>query len=120
MFDPGYLSDTRDLDTILQSLEICRSILRQTPISDMVVEEVLPKASQGDSEALRNHVRATVKANYHPVGTTALGTVVDARLRVDGLEGLRIADASVMPTIPSGNTNAPAIAVAHKAAALIR
>ncbi|MCR9148880.1 MAG: GMC family oxidoreductase N-terminal domain-containing protein [Rhodobacteraceae bacterium] len=119
-FEPGYLDDTRDMETILRGLEICRSILRQAPLSDMVVEEILPKASQSDGEALRNHVRSTVKTNYHPVGTAALGTVVDARLRVHGLDSLRIADASVMPTIPSGNTNAPVIAVAHKAAALLR
>jgi choline dehydrogenase len=119
VFDPGYLSDTCDLETVLRGLEICRSILRQAPLSEMVVDEVLPKASQGDADALRNHIRATVKTNYHPVGTAALGAVVDARLRVHGLDGLRIADASVMPTIPSGNTNAPVIAVAHKAAELM-
>ena len=64
-------------------------------------------------------VRRTTYAVYHPVGTCALGTVVDAQLRVDGLEGLRVVDASVMPMVPRGNTNAPTIAIAERAADLI-
>ena len=85
----------------------------------MVVDEILPDAAQVEPSRLRDHVRATVKTNYHPVGTAALSTVVDASLRLFGLTGLRIVDASVMPKIPSGNTNAPVIALAHKAATLL-
>jgi choline dehydrogenase len=78
-------------------------------------------APDGDSdEALREHAARTTFAIYHPVGTCAIGSVVDAELRVQGLEGLRVVDASVMPTVPRGNTNAPTIAVAERAADLIK
>ncbi len=79
----------------------------------------------GDSdEALRAHAARTTFAIYHPVGTCRMGTdteaVVDEQLRVNGLQGLRVVDASVMPTVPRGNTNAPTIALAERAADLIR
>ena len=75
----------------------------------------------GDSAAdLRAHVAATTFPIYHPVGTCAIGSVVDGELRVEGTEALRVVDASVMPTVPRGNTNAPTIAVAERAADLIR
>jgi choline dehydrogenase-like flavoprotein len=75
----------------------------------------------GDSEdALRAHIARTTFEVYHPVGTCAIGSVVDAELRVEGLEALRVVDASVMPTVPRGNTNAPTIAIAERAADLIR
>ncbi len=75
----------------------------------------------GDSEeALRAHVARTTFPIYHPVGTCAIGSVVDADLRVEGLEGVRVVDASVMPVVPRGNTNAPAIAIAERAADLIK
>lgn len=79
----------------------------------------------GDSdEALRAHVARTTFAVYHPVGTCRMGTdseaVVDAELRVNGIESLRVVDASVMPLVPRGNTNAPTIALAERAADLIR
>jgi choline dehydrogenase len=80
---------------------------------------------EGDSEeALRAHVARTTFAIYHPVGTCRMGedagAVVDGQLRVNGLEGLRVVDASVMPVVPRGNTNAPTIALAERAADLIR
>ena len=80
---------------------------------------------EGDGEeALRAHVARTTFAIYHPVGTCRMGedaaAVVDAELRVNGLEGLRVIDASVMPVVPRGNTNAPTIALAERAADLIR
>ena len=79
----------------------------------------------GDSdEDLRAHVAKTTFAIYHPVGTCRMGSdpgaVVDPELRVNGIEGLRVVDASVMPTVPRGNTNAPTIALAERAADLIR
>ena len=75
----------------------------------------------GDSdEALREHVARTTFPIYHPVGTCAIGSVVDAELRVEGLEGIRVVDCSVMPTVPRGNTNAPVIALAERAADLIK
>jgi choline dehydrogenase len=78
-------------------------------------------APGGDSEEeLRAHVARTTYPIYHPVGTCAIGSVVDAELRVEGLEGIRVVDASVMPVVPRGNTNAPTIAVAERAADLIK
>ena len=75
----------------------------------------------GDSEDdLRAHVARTTFPIYHPVGTCAIGSVVDAELRVEGLEGIRVVDASVMPAVPRGNTNAPVIALAERAADLIK
>src|SRR4029077_6442247 len=76
-------------------------------------------ASASD-EDLRAHVARTTFAVYHPVGTCAMGSVVDAELRVQGVEGLRVVDASVMPLVPRGNTNAPTIALAERASDLIR
>jgi choline dehydrogenase-like flavoprotein len=72
-----------------------------------------------DRDLLR-HIRATAQTLYHPVGTCAIGRVVDSQLRVLGVEGLRVVDASVMPQIPRGNTNAPVIAIAERAAELVR
>ena len=82
-------------------------------------------APDGDSDAaLRAHVARTTYAIYHPVGTCRMGddadAVVDGQMRVNGVEGLRVVDASVMPTVPRGNTNAPTIAIAERAADLIR
>ena len=71
-------------------------------------------------DALREHIARHTTTLYHPVGTCAMGGVVDAELRVNGVEGLRVVDASVMPMVPRGNTNAPTIAVAERAADLIR
>ena len=75
----------------------------------------------GDSdEAIRAHVRAKSHDIYHPTSTCAMGSVVDAELRVQGIDGLRVVDASVMPNVTRGNTNAPTIMIAEKAADLVR
>jgi choline dehydrogenase len=76
--------------------------------------------ASGDRDALREHLARRSQTLYHPVGTCAMGSVVDSELRVQGVEALRVVDASVMPVVPRGNTNAPTIAVAEKAADLIR
>ena len=78
------------------------------------------QAPASDSDAdLRAHVRDVAHCLYHPVGTCAIGTVVDAELRVQGIDGLRVADASVMPAVPRGNTNAPSIMIGERAADLL-
>jgi choline dehydrogenase-like flavoprotein len=97
------------------TLEICaRPALRQFCSKPFT-------APEGDSDqALRDHVARTTFPIYHPVGTCAIGSVVDPELRVQGLEGIRVVDCSVMPSVPRGNTNAPAIALAERAADLIK
>jgi choline dehydrogenase len=102
-----------------QMLEICA----QPALAPYAVAPCI--APDGDSdEQLREHIARTTFSIYHPVGTCRMGedadAVVDAELRVNGLEGLRVVDASVMPMVPRGNTNAPTIAVAERAADLIR
>ncbi|HTC73167.1 MAG TPA: GMC oxidoreductase, partial [Solirubrobacteraceae bacterium] len=102
-----------------QMLEICA----QPALAPYAVEPCI--FPEGDSdEQLREHIARTTFSIYHPVGTCRMGedaaAVVDAELRVNGLEGLRVVDASVMPMVPRGNTNAPTIAVAERAADLIR
>jgi choline dehydrogenase-like flavoprotein len=76
-------------------------------------------ASESDADLLA-HARRTAQTQYHPTSTCAIGSVVDSELKVFGLEALRVVDASVMPTVPRGNTNAPAIMIADKAADLIK
>jgi choline dehydrogenase len=87
-------------------------------------EEIAPGADKQSDEALEAYVREACDTVYHPVGTCKMGTdsmaVVDPELRVHGIEGLRVVDASIMPTITTGNTNAPTIMIGEKAADLIR
>jgi choline dehydrogenase len=98
-------------------------LLNSSPVSRFIRDPHMVPASDSD-EDIAAHIRETVQTLYHPVGTCKMGTddmaVVDPELRVHGLEGLRVVDASVMPTVPRGNTNAPTIAVAERAADLIR
>ena len=106
----------------------CRALLEiaeQAPLRRLRGRPFLP-ADGADStdEQLLGHIRQWAQTLYHPVGTCAMGTgetaVVDPQLRVRGIENLRVVDASVMPAIPRGNTNAPTIMIAEKAADLIR
>lgn len=84
----------------------------------IITEEISPGSSMDDDDSLLNWVRQTAETTYHPVGTCKMGSdamaVVDERLRVHGIDGLRIADASIMPTLTSGNTNAPSIMIGEK------
>lgn len=117
LVDPGFLRDPGDMGAMREGIAKAREILAQEPLKSMVTGSLMPRAFDGES--LDHHIRATVKTNYHPVGTCAMGSVVDSQLRVMGVEGLRIADASVMPQIPAANTNAPTLALASRAAELI-
>ena len=95
----------------------------QPALSDLIVEEVRPGAEAKSDEAIAAFIRETGTTSYHPVGTCRMGVdamaVVDPELRVIGLEGLRVADASVFPTMPSSNTHAPSILVGEVAASLV-
>lgn len=119
--DNNYLAEPDDLRKEIAGLRYARRILQQAPLSQRISHEMLPGRDVTDDEGLAEHCRRTVKTNWHPVGTCRMGgardemAVVDSQLRVRGIEGLRIIDASVMPFIPSGNTNAPTMAVASRA-----
>ncbi len=104
-------------------MKLSRRICASRAMAPFVSEEVLPGSDVQSDEALLECARNIGQTIYHPVGTCKMGSderaVVDERLRVHGVEGLRVVDASIMPTITSGNTNAPTIMIAEKAADMI-
>ena len=122
--DPQYLTADEDLEVLLEGIKLVREIMRAEPFDEYRGEEVLPGSDVQTDEGLIEHIRETAETLYHPVGTCKMGdddtAVVDDRLRVRGLAGLRVVDASVMPTITSGNTDAPTTMIAEKAADLVR
>ncbi|GAA6200052.1 choline dehydrogenase [Aquicoccus sp. SU-CL01552] len=122
--DPQFLSDPRDLETTIKGARMARAIL-QAPALAPYRDKELFGVRDGLSDATwASHIRARADTIYHPVGTCRMGVdemaVVDPTLRVRGLQGLRVVDASVMPTLIGGNTNAPTIMIAEKAADMIR
>lgn len=122
---PRYLSTPEDCRVAVESLKLVRRIVARAPLAQFRPEEFLPGPGVEDDEALLAAARQIGTTIFHPVGTAKMGlasdpgAVVDARLRVMGVDGLRIADASVMPTIVSGNTNSPTMMIAGKAAKMI-
>ncbi|MFT6676944.1 MAG: choline dehydrogenase-like flavoprotein [Sulfitobacter sp.] len=123
---PNYLSTPRDREVAARSIRLARKIAAAPALSQFQPEEFLPGPSIGDSQAELIRAAGDIGTTiFHPVGTAKMGaktdpqSVVDQRLRVYGVTGLRIADASVMPTITSGNTNSPTIMIAEKAAQMI-
>ena len=123
VIDPRYLSNPADLDLLVTGLRKAREILAAAAFDEYRGEETTPGPTVQDDSALREAVRQGVETLYHPVGTCKMGSdaeaVVDARLDVHGVEGLKVADASIMPTITNGNTNAPAIVIGEKASDLL-
>jgi choline dehydrogenase len=119
---PNYLATKTDCDTLVAGIKIARDICDYAPLKDLVTEEHAPGVGVGrdDDEAVLDWARSTATTIYHPTGTCKMGqdkmAVVDSRLRVHGLSGLRVADASIMPVITSGNTNAPTIMIGEKLA----
>lgn len=123
-FDPRSLAEQADVDTLVRGLKVARKILRQPALAKLVEKELLPGAEPELTDAvLEDHVRRFAKTVYHPAGTCRMGgdasSVVDPFLRVRGVNRLRICDASVMPSIVSGNTNAPVIMIAERCADFI-
>ncbi len=120
--DPRYLTDSggEDIATLLQGLRLARRVLAQEPLARFVESELEPGPEARSDDALRAHIRQLSQTLYHPAGTCRMGTdplaVVDPTLRVLGIDGLRIADASVIPELPSGHTNWPTVMIAERAA----
>jgi choline dehydrogenase len=115
----GFYAEEGDLDRMLDAVRLTAEICAQPSLRPFCAEPFTGPADDSD-EALRAHVARTTFPIYHPVGTCAIGSVVDSELRVEGVDALRVVDASVMPVVPRGNTNAPTIAIAERAADLIR
>jgi len=118
--DPQYLTEQADVEVLLEGLKLIREILQAEPFDEYRGEEVSPGADVQSEAELIEYIRETAASLYHPVGTCKMGddemAVVDDRLRVHGLDGLRVVDASIMPSITSGNTDAPTTMIAEKAA----
>jgi choline dehydrogenase len=122
---PNYLSTARDRQIAVEAIELTRRIVAQAPLRPYHPEEFLPGMAAQSAEELAAAAGSIGTTIFHPVSTCRMGAesdtdaVVDARLRVKGIQGLRVVDASVMPTITSGNTNAPTVMIAEKAAAMV-
>ena len=121
---PNYLSDPNDGRVLIAGMRFAREIFAAAPIARHSVRETLPGPDLRSDDELIDYARRFGNTIYHPVGTCRMGqgpaAVVDERLRVHGLGGLRVVDASVMPTLTTGNTNAPTIMIGEKGAAMIR
>jgi choline dehydrogenase-like flavoprotein len=120
----NHLTDQADVDALVSGVRIARELAATPPLAGAVGREIYPGPGVGDDdEAIAADVRRRLELLYHPVGTCRMGSdsdsVVDPELRVRGIDGLRVVDASVMPTITHGNTNAPTIMIAEKGADLI-
>ena len=121
---PNYLSDPGDARVLIAGMRFTRDIFAAPAIAEYSVQETLPGPDVQTDDELIDYARHFGNTIYHPVGTCRMGqgpsAVVDDRLRVHGLSGLRVIDASIMPTLTTGNTNAPAIMIGEKGAAMIR
>lgn len=121
---PNYLSTEYDCDTTLKGIEKLRQIFNAAPLAPFVKDEIRPGKGCKSREDILRYVAETSTTSYHPVGTCKMGhdplAVVDDQLRVHGLKGLRVIDASIMPTLCSGNTNAATMMIAMKASEMIR
>lgn len=123
IIDPAFLKRESDVDTLMRGIALTREIMADAAVAGELTGELEPGPKFSDAAALRRELPNRVCTVYHPVGTCRMGTderaVVDPQLRVRGIEGLRVADASVMPSIIGGNTNAPAIMIGERCAEFI-
>ena len=123
MIEPNYCEHPEDFDKLVAAFRQARAILAQPAWGPHRGEELEPGAQVQAEEDIRAWIRANAETIYHPVGTCKMGVddlaVVDPELRVRGVKGLRVADASIMPTLIGGNTNAPTTMIAEKAASLL-
>jgi choline dehydrogenase len=121
--DAGYLTESRDVDALVNGVEKVRELASGGPLARVLADEFSPGGTVQGAGGLRRSIRQTLESLYHPVSSCRMGiddlAVVDPQLRVRGIESLRVVDASVMPTLVRGNTNAPTIMIAERAADLI-
>ena len=121
--NPNFLSDPRDMAEMVKGLRYFGQTMRTRPLADRVAEVVAP--TDWSDAALEEHCRRVVKTNFHPAGTARMGAegdamaVLDARMRVRGIKGLRVCDMSAVPEIPAGNTNAPAMVLGDRCAEMV-
>lgn len=119
----NFLSTQHDRDGLVAAIRKARELMATSPIADITGAELAPGAGKQSNDEILDWVRDTGETTYHPVGTCKMGqdpmAVVDNELRVHGIEGLRVADASIMPTLTSGNTNAPSIMIGEKCAEMV-
>jgi choline dehydrogenase-like flavoprotein len=124
LIDPNFLGERDDVDRLVRGFKLMRNILSQPALAGYRGQELPASAGARDDEQIEAFIRNHADTIYHPVGTCRMGNapldVVDARLRVHGLQALRVVDASIMPSIVGGNTNAPTIMIAEKAADMIK
>jgi choline dehydrogenase len=130
LVDPGYLSEPADIEPLIAGIHMAREFAAARPMSRICKAELMPGDGVRTDAEISEFIRRNLSTIFHPVGTCAMGgdtrlaaskiaSVVDTELRVRGVDGLRVVDASVMPAVPRGNTNAPVIAIAERAADLI-
>ena len=119
----NFLSSPIDAEITVRAVRIARSVMTAPAMAHLQVSELAPGPSLVTDDEILDWVRGSAETTYHPVGTCKMGNdpmaVVDAQLRVHGIEGLRVADASIMPTLTSGNTNAPSIMIGEKASDMV-
>ena len=124
VMDPRYFTDERDMEALVRGFHIQREVAKDAGFAGHLVREATPGPATTTDDQIRAHIRASGKTIFHPVGTVKMGVdelaPLDPQLRVKGIEGLRVADASIMPNIVAGNTNAPCIMIGEVAADLIR
>jgi choline dehydrogenase/4-pyridoxate dehydrogenase len=124
--EPNFFSRDKDMKTIRDGMRMAREVLAQAPLKRFGGVESAPGRDKTDDAAFDAYIRATATTVYHPLGTCKMGSardetaVVDPELRLKGIDGLRVVDASVMPDLVGGNINAPVIMIAEKAADMIR
>lgn len=123
IFDMGLLSDEKDLELLTTGCQAQLKVLQSRPL-DQWRGDILYPVDANDRQSIKDDIRARADTQYHPVGSCKMGqdeqAVVDERLRVHGVEGLRVVDCSIMPTLVGGNTNAPAIMIGERAAVMIK
>jgi choline dehydrogenase-like flavoprotein len=123
LIDPNYWADPYDREMSIRGLKLAREMMRQDALKPFVAAERLPGPEVSTDEDYFNYACANAKTDHHPAGTCRMGSdseaVVSPQLKFNGIEGLRVVDASIMPTVVSSNTNAATIMIAEKAADMI-